>query len=73
MPRIDASIGRTPMVRLERVVEPDMGEVWVKLEGMNPGGSIKDRTALGMILDAEECGQLMPGGRIIAVRSSADQ
>lgn len=53
------------MVRLERIVEPDMGEVWVKLEGMNPGGSIKDRTALGMILDAEECGQLLPGGHIV--------
>jgi cysteine synthase A len=65
MPRIDASIGRTPMVRLERIVEPDMAEVWVKLEGMNPGGSIKDRTALGMILDAEECGQLLPGGHIV--------
>jgi cysteine synthase len=65
MPRIDASIGRTPMVRLERVVEPGMAEVWVKLEGMNPGGSIKDRTALGMILDAEECGLLQPGGRIV--------
>jgi cysteine synthase A len=65
MPRIDASIGRTPMVRLERIVEPDMAEVWVKLEGMNPGGSIKDRTALGMILDAEECGQLLPGGSIV--------
>jgi cysteine synthase len=65
MPRIDASIGRTPMVRLERIVEPDMAEVWVKLEGMNPGGSIKDRTALGMILDAEECGHLLPGGHIV--------
>jgi cysteine synthase A len=53
------------MVRLERVSEPDMAEVWVKLEGMNPGGSIKDRTALGMILDAEECGQLLPGGHIV--------
>jgi cysteine synthase A len=65
MPRIDSSIGRTPIVRLERVVEPGMAEVWVKMEGMNPGGSIKDRTALGMILDAEECGQLLPGGRIV--------
>jgi cysteine synthase len=65
MSRIDAWIGRTPMVRLERIVESDMGEVWVKLEGMNPGGSIKDRTALGMILDAEECGQLQAGGHIV--------
>jgi len=65
MPRIDASIGRTPIVRLERVPEPGTGEVWVKLEGSNPGGSIKDRTALGMILDAEERGVLRPGGTIV--------
>jgi cysteine synthase A len=53
------------MVRLARVVEPDMAEVWVKVEGMNPGGSIKDRTALGMILDAEARGVLEPGGIIV--------
>ena len=63
--RIDAAIGRTPVVRLERVTEPGMAEVWVKLEGMNPGGSIKDRTALGMILDAERRGILEPGGTIV--------
>jgi cysteine synthase len=62
---IDAAIGRTPIVRLEKVVEPGMAEVWVKLEGMNPGGSIKDRTALGMIRDAEERGVLRPGGTIV--------
>ena len=63
--RVDAAIGHTPMVRLERVVEPGMGEVWVKLEGMNPGGSIKDRTALGMILDAEARGLIKPGDTIV--------
>jgi len=63
--RIDATIGRTPLVRLERVVEPAVAEVWVKLEGVNPGGSIKDRTALGMILDAERRGILEPGGSIV--------
>jgi cysteine synthase A len=63
--RIDAAIGETPMVRLERVVEPGMAELWMKLEGMNPGGSIKDRTALGMILDAERRGVLRPGGTIV--------
>jgi cysteine synthase A len=42
-----------------------MGEVWVKLEGLNPGGSIKDRTALGMIRDAEQRGILRPGGLIV--------
>jgi len=64
-PRIDAAIGRTPMVRLTRVVGPRMAEVWVKMEGMNPGGSIKDRTALGMILDAEQSGALRPGQMIV--------
>ncbi len=64
-PRVDRVIGHTPVVRLERVVEPGMAEVWVKLEGLNPGGSIKDRTALGMILDAEARGVLQPGGTIV--------
>src|SRR5690348_5265362 len=64
-PTVSSAIGRTPMIRLERVVEPDMAEVWIKLEGMNPGGSIKDRTSLGMILDAEERGVLKPGDTIV--------
>lgn len=62
---IDAFIGGTPMVRLERVVGSDSAEVWVKLEGMNPGGSIKDRTALAMIVDAEGRGVLSPGQTIV--------
>lgn len=62
---IDRFIGNTPLVRLERVVEPEMAEVWTKLEGMNPGGSIKDRTALAMITDASERGLLPPGGTIV--------
>jgi cysteine synthase A len=62
---IDAAIGRTPLVRLEKVVEPEMAEVWMKVEGMNPGGSIKDRTAFGMITDAEQRGVLRPGGTIV--------
>lgn len=63
--RIDSGIGHTPVVRLCRVVEPGMAEVWVKVEGQNPGGSIKDRTALGMIVDAERRGLLAPGGTIV--------
>jgi cysteine synthase A len=62
---IDRFIGNTPLVRLERVVEPEMAEVWVKVEGMNPGGSIKDRTALAMITAAEASGVLRPGGLIV--------
>ena len=64
-PTVSSAIGRTPMVKLERVVEADMAEVWVKIEGMNPGGSIKDRTALGMVVDAEHRGLLAPGGTIV--------
>ena len=64
--RVDGAIGRTPIARLGRVVDPgSVGEVWVKLEGLNPGGSIKDRTALGMILDAERRGVLKPGDTIV--------
>jgi len=62
---IDQFIGHTPVVRLRRVVGPEHAEVWVKLEGMNPGGSIKDRPALGMILDAERRGLLKAGGHIV--------
>lgn len=62
---IDATIGHTPMVQLRRVLDPGSAEVWVKLEGISPGGSIKDRTALGMILDAEERGVLKSGGTIV--------
>ena len=64
-PRIDSAIGQTPVVQLKRVTEPGMAEIWVKIEGMNPGGSIKDRTALGMILDAERRGVLRPGQTIV--------
>jgi cysteine synthase len=63
--RIDSAIGTTPMVKLARIVEPDMAEVWVKVEGMNPGGSIKDRTAMGMIVAAERSGALRPGQMIV--------
>jgi cysteine synthase A len=47
------------------VASDAQAEVWVKLEGLNPGGSIKDRTALGMILDAEEKGIIAPGATIV--------
>jgi len=62
---VDRAIGQTAVVRLQRVVDAGMAEVWVKLEGLNPGGSIKDRTALGMVADAEAHGLLQPGGTIV--------
>ena len=58
-------IGATPMVRLNRVVESDCGEVWGKMEAMNPGGSVKDRIALAMVEAAEISGELTPGGTIV--------
>ncbi|MEB3414972.1 cysteine synthase A [Alteriqipengyuania sp. WL0013] len=58
-----ATIGGTPHIRLGRMF-PDH-EVWVKSERANPGGSIKDRIALAMVEDAENSGQLKPGGTII--------
>ena len=58
------TIGRTPHVRIQRIFGPD-ANVWVKCERTNPGGSIKDRIALGMIEDAEKSGKLQPGGTIV--------
>jgi cysteine synthase A len=58
-------IGNTPLVKLRRVVERDDVEIYVKCEYLNPGGSIKDRMALGMIEAAERRGDLRPGGTIV--------
>ncbi|WP_117302330.1 cysteine synthase A [Paracidobacterium acidisoli] len=58
-------IGRTPMLRLSRLCTPQMAAVYAKLEFLNPGGSVKDRAALGMILDAEGRGLLHPGSTIV--------
>jgi len=58
-------VGQTPMVRLLRL-EPEGGaEIWAKLEYLNPGGSIKDRAAMGIVLDAERRGVLRPGSTIV--------
>src|SRR5262245_2880955 len=59
------AIGGTPIVRVERLVEPGMGEVWVKLESANPTGSYKDRMALAMIEGAERDGRLQPGQTVV--------
>ena len=59
------AIGDTPVVRLGRIVEPDMAEVWVKLESYNPTGSYKDRMALAMIEGAERSGRLRPGQTVV--------
>ena len=60
-----AAIGNTPVVRLDRLMEPGMAEVWVKLEAANPTGSYKDRMALAMVEGAERSGRLQPGQTIV--------
>ena len=57
-------VGQTPMLRLTRLCSPEMAEVFAKLEFLNPGGSVKDRAALGMILRAEQEGLIAPGAQI---------
>ncbi len=59
------TVGRTPVVRLNRITSGLKSEVYVKVEGKNPGGSIKDRAALSMIDDAVANGKLKEGGVII--------
>src|SRR5713101_7319581 len=59
------SVGRTPLVKLRRLSEGLQPSVYVKLEAMNPGGSVKDRVALSMIAEAERRGWLRPAGTII--------
>jgi cysteine synthase A len=58
-------VGNTPMVHLSRMSPAGGAAIYAKLEFLNPGGSIKDRAALGMILDAEKRGVLQPGGTVV--------
>lgn len=58
-------IGETPILKLNRLVKPGMANIYVKIESLNPGGSLKDRIALGMVLAAEEQGLLKPGSTIV--------
>jgi cysteine synthase A len=62
------TIGRTPIVRLHRVAPPNVA-VYAKVEAFNPGGSVKDRLALAIVLDAEQRGLLKPGDTIVEATS----
>lgn len=62
---IDELVGKTPVVKLNRIVEEDMADVYLKLEFMNPGSSVKDRIALAMLDAAIEDGKLKEGDTII--------
>ena len=58
-------VGETPMLHLRRLVPEGAADLYIKLEYLNPGGSIKDRAAIGMIERAEKEGRLKPGGVIV--------
>lgn len=62
-------VGATPLVRLEHLVPHNGSEVWVKLEGNNPAGSIKDRAARSMIEEAEKRGDIKPGDALVEATS----
>src|SRR5437879_4508329 len=68
---IESNIGKTPLIRLRRVTHdlPGGVDVLVKAEHLNPGGSVKDRAALAMILDGERSGRLYPGKTILDATS----
>lgn len=58
-------VGNTPLLHLSRFAPPPLADIYAKLEWFSPGGSVKDRAALGMIIAAEEQGKLRPGATII--------
>ena len=58
-------IGNTPLLRLERMVEDNSADIFIKIEGVNPTGSMKDRMALSMIEGAEQRGELKQGGTVV--------
>jgi cysteine synthase A len=58
-------VGNTPLIKLDRMTEPGSADIYVKFEGANPTGSMKDRMALSMITAAETRGELKPGGTVI--------
>ncbi|WP_407935398.1 cysteine synthase CysM [Alkalimonas cellulosilytica] len=68
-PTIESYVGQTPLVRLQRLANHTNSTVLLKLEGNNPAGSVKDRPALNMILQAEASGRIQPGDRIIEATS----
>lgn len=58
-------VGQTPLLHFHRIVPAGAADVFAKLEYLNPGGSVKDRAAIGIIRKAEEQGRLKSGGTIV--------
>ena len=69
LPTVESTIGNTPLVRLTRMPGATSNTVLAKLEGNNPAGSVKDRPALSMIVEAEKRGEIRPGDTLIEATS----
>ena len=69
MNTLEHTIGNTPLVKLQRMGPDNGSEIWLKLEGNNPAGSVKDRAALSMIVEAEKRGDIKPGDTLIEATS----
>lgn len=69
MTTLEQCIGNTPLIKLQRLAAGLNSEVWLKLEGNNPAGSVKDRAALAMIQQAEQRGEIKPGDQLIEATS----
>lgn len=69
MNTLEHTIGNTPLVKLQRMGPDNGSEIWVKLEGNNPAGSVKDRAVLSMIVRAEKRGEIKPGDVLIEATS----
>jgi cysteine synthase B len=66
---LENTIGNTPLIKLQRMTPANGSEIWLKLEGNNPAGSVKDRAAFSMIDRAERRGEIQPGDVLIEATS----
>jgi cysteine synthase B len=69
MNTLESTIGNTPLAKLQRIADPAIGDIYLKLEGNNPAGSVKDRPAFLMIQQAELRGDIKPGDTLIEATS----
>jgi len=69
MNTLESTIGNTPLAKLQRMADKSIGDIYLKLEGNNPAGSVKDRPAFSMIQQAELRGDIKPGDTLIEATS----
>ena len=68
-PTLEHTVGNTPLVRLQRMPGATSNAILAKLEGNNPAGSVKDRPALSMLVEAEKRGEIKPGDTLVEALS----